>query len=158
LSSDLKSKKGDGVTVFVLDSFPERGVIARAARDAEDDNLLLRKVNETVEFDYSFMSGIQDVQEMGDTQSTFVGKDVYGRHYPILLADHGLFIAGIVRDVAPHARIECVRVLDDLCVGDVQVIANVLGQIYLRKALRSGDLYGKPVVVNLSLVIPTDDE
>ncbi len=158
LSSDLKSKKGDGVTVFILDSFPERGVIARAARDAEDDNLLLKKVNETVEFDYSFMSGIQDVLEMGETQGTFVGKDVYGRHYPILLADHGLFIAGIVRDVARHARIECVRVLDDLCVGDVQVIANALWNIYLRKALRSGDLYNKPVVVNLSLVIPTDEE
>src|SRR6266699_872160 len=123
LSSDLKSKKGDGVTVFILDSFPERGVIARAARDAEDDNLLLRKVNETVTFDYSFMSGIQDVLEMGETQGTFVGKDVYGRHYPILLADHGLFIAGIVRDLAPDACIECVRVLDDLCVGDVQLIS-----------------------------------
>ena len=158
LSSDLKSKKGDGVTVFILDSFPEQGVIERAARDAGDDNLLLRKVNETVTFDYSFMSGIQDVQEIGETIGTFVGKDVYGRHYPIRLEDHGLFIAGIVRDVAPHARIECIRVLDDLCVGDVQLLAHALWRIYLRKALLSGDLYGKPVVVNLSLVIPTDDE
>ena len=158
LSSDLQSVTGDGVTVFVLDSFPEQGVIARAARDAGDDNLLLRKVNETVTFDYSFMSGIQDVQEIGDTQGTFVGKDVYGRHYPILLADHGLFSAGIVRDLAPDACIECVRVLDDLCVGDVQLIANVLQRIYFRKALQSGDLYGKPVVVNMSLVIPTDEE
>jgi hypothetical protein len=158
LPHDLKSKKGDGVTVFILDAFPERGVIARAARDAGDDNLLLRKVNETVTFDYSFMSGIQDVQEIGATNGTFVGKDVYGRHYPIRLEDHGLFIAGIVRDLAPEARIECIRVLDDLCVGDVNVIANALNQIYFRKALRSGDLYGKPVVVNLSLVIPTDDE
>ena len=158
LPHDLKSKKGDGVTVFVLDAFPERGVIARAARDAGDDNLLLRNVNETVTFDYSFMSGIQDVQEIGDTNGSFVGKDVYGRHYPIRLEDHGLFIAGIVRDLAPEARIECIRVLDDLCVGEVKVIANALNQIYFRKALRSGDLYGKPVVVNLSLVIPTDDE
>ena len=158
LPHDLKSKKGDGVTVFILDAFPERGVIARAARDAGDDNLLLRKVNETVTFDYSFMSGIQDVQEIGDTNGTFVGKDVYGRHYPIHLEDHGLFIAGIVHDLAPQARIECIRVLDDLCVGEVKVIAGALNQIYFRKALRSGDLYGKPVVVNLSLVIPTDDE
>src|SRR5260221_8375211 len=45
LPHDLKSKKGDGVTVFILDAFPERGVIARAARDAGDDNLLLRSVN-----------------------------------------------------------------------------------------------------------------
>jgi Subtilase family len=158
LPHDLKSKRGDGVTVFVLDAFPERGVIARAARDAGDDNLLLRSVNETVTFDYSFMSGVQDMQEIGDTNGTFVGKDVYGRHYPIHLEDHGLFIAGIVRDLTPHARIECIRVLDDLCVGEVRVITDALNQIYFRKALRSGDLYGKPVVVNLSLVIPTDDE
>ncbi len=158
LPDKLKTKKGDGVTVFVLDAFPERGVIARAARLAGDDNQLLRKVNETTTFDYSFMSGVQDVQEIGATNGTFVGKDVYGRHYPIHLEDHGMFIAGIVRDVAPHAHIECIRVLDDLCVGDVQVIANALNQIYFRKSLSSGDLYGKPVVVNLSLVIPTADE
>lgn len=158
LPHDLKSRKGDGVTVFILDAFPERGVIARAARDAGDDNLLLRSVNETVTFDYSFMSGVQDMQEIGATNGTFVGKDVYGRHYPIRLEDHGLFIAGIVRDLAPEARIECIRVLDDLCVGDVNVIANALNQIYFRKALQSGDLFGKPVVVNLSLVIPTDKE
>ncbi len=158
LSDNLKSKKGRGVTAFILDLFPERGIIARAARLAGDDNLLLTKVNETAKFDYSFMSGLQDVQEIGATNGTFVGKDVYGRHYPIRLEDHGLFIAGIVRDLAPRAQIECIRVLDDLCAGDVQVIANAINQIYFRKALSSGDLYGKPVVVNLSLVIPNDDE
>ena len=158
LPPDLHAKKGEGVTVFILDAFPERGVIKRAARVAGDDNLLLRRVHETVTFDYSFMSGVQDVQEIGDTHGTFVGKDVYGRHYPIHLEDHGLFIAGIVRDLAPRAHIECIRVLDDLCVGDLNVIANALNQIYFRKALQSGDLYGKPVVVNLSLVMPTDEE
>ena len=155
---DLKARTGDGVTAFILDSFPERGAIARAARDAGNDNVLLKEVDGTVTFDYSFMSGVQDAQEIGATSGTLVGKDVYGRHYPIELADHGLFIAGIVHDVAPNARIECIRVLDDLCVGDVQVIANALWSVYYRKALRSGDLYNKPVVVNLSLVIPTDEE
>ncbi len=158
LSDDLKSKKGRGVTVFVLDAFPERGVIARAARLAGDDNLLLAEVNEAAKFDYSFMSGVQDVQEIGGTSGTFVGKDVYGRHYPIHLEDHGLFIAGIIHDLAPSAQIECIRVLDDLCVGDVQVIAQAINQIYFRTALSSGDLYGKPVVVNLSLVIPNEEE
>lgn len=158
LLPDIQSKTGNGVTVLILDSFPERGVIARAAEDTGDDNLLLSSVNETVTFDYSFMSGIQDVQSMAVTKNAFVGKDVYGRHYPILLADHGLYIAGIVRDIAPDARIECIRVLNDLCVGDVQLIANALWRIYYRKALHLGDLYDKPVVINLSLVIPTDDE
>jgi len=95
---------------------------------------------------------------MADTKNTFVGKDVYGRHYPILMADHGLFIAGIVRDVAPDTQIECIRVLDDLCVGNLQSIVDALNNIYLRKAPSSGDLNGQAVVVNLSLVIPTDEE
>ena len=158
LSDDLKSKKGRSVTVFILDSFPERGVIARAARLAGDDNLLLAQVNEAAKFDYSFMSGVQDMEEISKINNGFVGKDVYGRHYPIHLEDHGLFIAGIIHDLVPRAQIECIRVLDDLCVGDTQVIAQALNQIYFRKALSSGDLYGKPVVVNLSLVVPNDDE
>src|SRR5712692_7825558 len=158
LSSDLQLRTGKGVTVFILDSFPERGVIARAAQDAGSNNPLLNNVNATAAFDYSLMSGLQEMQVMVDTKNSFVGKDVYGRHYPILLADHGLFIAGIVRDVAPDAQIECIRVLDDLCVGNLQSIVDALNQIYSRVALSSGDLFGKPVVINLSLVIPTDDE
>lgn len=158
LSSDLQSRTGKGVTVFVLDSFPERGVIARAAQDAGSNNPLLNNVNATAVFNYSLMSGVQEIQVMDDTKNAFVGKDVYGRHYPILLADHGLFIAGIVRDVAPDAQIECIRVLDDLCVGNLQSIVDALNQIYARAALSSGDLFGKPVVINLSLVIPTDEE
>jgi len=39
---------GDGVTVFILDAFPERGVISRAARDAGDDNWLLSNVKRLV--------------------------------------------------------------------------------------------------------------
>ena len=158
LSSDLQAATGHGVTVFILDSFPERGEVARAARDAGDDNLLLRNVDESASFDYSLVSGVQDIEEMLETGGASVGKDVYGRHYAIKLADHGLFIAGIVRDIAPDARIECIRVLDGLCVGEVSIIANALWKIYARKAVPSGDLHGKPVVVNLSLVIPTDEE
>lgn len=159
LSSDVQSMKGEGVTVFVLDAFPEHGVIARAARDAGEDNRLLRKVHKTVRFDYSVLSGVQEIQDMRDTQDAFVGKDVYGRHYPILMPDHGLFIAGIIRDIAPKARIECIRVLNDLCVGDANLITNALSNIYQRKIGAAPDsLNGKPVVINMSLVIPTDDE
>lgn len=159
LSSEVQLMTGDGVTVFVLDSFPERGVIARAARDAGDNNRLLREVDRTVSFDYSILSGVQEIEDMRETQNAFVGKDVYGRHYAILMPDHGLFIAGILRDIAPKARIECIRVLNDLCVGDAQLITNALSNIYQRKiGAVSDSLDGKPVVINMSLVIPTDDE
>jgi hypothetical protein len=164
LDPQLQERTGDGVTVFILDAFPERGVISNAAEDAGDDNWLLNNVNETVSFDYSLMSGVQEILDMASTGNAAVGKDVYGRHYPIEISDHGLFIAGIVRDIAPDAQIECVRVLNFLCVGDLQILAGALSKIYNRMLSvnpdtgKDGDLYGKPVVINLSLVIPTDDE
>jgi len=164
LDPQLRSMMGSGVTVFILDAFPERGVISRAARDAGDDNWLLSSVNETVSFDYSLMSGVQEILDMASTGNAAVGKDVYGEHYPILMPDHGLFIAGIVRDVAPNAKIECIRVLNDLCVGDLNKLVGALWRIYNRMLPvnpdtgQEGDLYQKPVVINLSLVIPTDEE
>ncbi len=159
ISSDLKSKTGEGVTVFVLDAFPERGIIERAVRDAGDDNVLLRNVYETVSFDYSLLSGVQEAGALRGMEDGFVGKDVYGRHYPILMADHGLYIAGIVRDVARKADIECIRVLNGFCAGDMNVLSNALTNIYNRKiGAAEPSLEGKPVVINMSLVFPTDDE
>jgi hypothetical protein len=152
------------VKVFILDAIPERIVIANAAQNAGNTNGLLHNVNETVTFDYSQMSGVQGHFLMQHTNGAAVGKDVYGEHYPILISDHGLFIAGIVRDIAPDANIECIRVLNDLCVGDMQTLLGALTKIYKRvlstnpDTNQPGDLFGKPVVINLSLVIPTDDQ
>lgn len=150
------------VKVFILDAIPERIVISNAAQNAGNTNALLHNVNETVTFDYSQMSGVQGAFLMQHTNGAAVGKDVYGEHYPILISDHGLFIAGIVRDIAPDANIECIRVLNDFCVGDMQTLLGALTKIYKRVLSKnpdinqSGDLFGKPVVINLSLVIPTD--
>ncbi len=154
----------DEVTVFILDAIPERIVITNAAQNAGNTNGLLHNVNETVTFDYGQMSGVQGYFLMQHTNGSAVGKDVYGEHYPILISDHGLFIAGIVRDIAPDANIECIRVLNDLCVGDMPTLLGALTKIYNRvlstnpDTNQPGDLFGKPVVINLSLVIPTDDQ
>ncbi|HLZ57294.1 MAG TPA: S8/S53 family peptidase [Ktedonosporobacter sp.] len=162
--SPLASSQGKGVTVFILDALPERGVIARASEDAEDANPLLHIVNETVKFDYSLMSGLQEIVTMASTGNAGVGKDVYGMHYRTLMPDHGLFIAGIVRDIAPQATIECVRVLDGLCVGDIQTLSKALEKINNRMLSvnpdtgKAGNLHDKPVVINLSLVFPTVDD
>src|SRR5260221_492598 len=115
---------------------------------------LLFPVNEAVSFDYSLMSGLQEIDVMDHTNVASVGKDVYGEHYPILIPDHGLFIAGIVHDIAPGARIECVRVLNSLCVGDLKKLTHALERIYDRMSDKHGDLFRKRVVINLSLVIP----
>src|SRR5262249_41208580 len=117
-NSTFEALKGDDITVIILDAFPERGIISRAAEDAGETNKLLESVDAQAIFDYSLMSAVDEMKVMENTNNAGVGKDVYGRHYQIQLPDHGLFIAGIIHDIAPRASIECIRILDDLCVGD----------------------------------------
>ncbi|HEX5416657.1 MAG TPA: S8 family serine peptidase [Chloroflexota bacterium] len=71
-------------------------------------------------------------------------------HY--LMPDHGLFVSGIVRDIAPAAEIHLIRALDDDGVGTLQGLTQVLSQVV--------QLWGrgpKKLIVNLSLMadIPT---
>src|SRR5260221_11391674 len=112
--------KGEGVTVFILDTLPEREVILRAAEEAGDDNLLLRDVNSNVTFNYSFWS--QGIEVPGP-ELLPAGKDVYGENYDIKIADHGLFIAGIVHNIAPEVKIEWLGVLNRKCVVDMKILA-----------------------------------
>lgn len=150
----LKSMKGVGVTVFILDTLPDRKVISRAAKKAGDDNSLLFDVDKNVKFNYSIPLHVSTVR---GAHLLATGKDVYGRHVDFKMPDHGLFIAGIVRDIAPKASIECIRVLNEYCVGDMNTLIQALQYIHDRMS-SGGDLNEKPVVINMSLVIPTKDE
>jgi hypothetical protein len=151
---ELRSMTGEGVTVFILDTLPDREVISSAAEEAGDDNLLLLDVNKNVSFNYHIQSHGSPVPNL---QLAFTGKDVYGRHFVEKIPDHGLFIAGIVHDIAPNARIECIRVLFENCLGDLDMLTQALQYIQNRMSQR-GDLYQRPVVINMSLVIPTKEE
>lgn len=74
------------------------------------------------------------------------------------IADHGLFVAGIIRDIAPRAQVHLIRVLDDTGVGDLQTIAEELAHLPIRfKDHLAG---GGKLIVNLSLTatLPTSDE
>ncbi len=156
LPSNLQNATGDGVTVFVLDTLPKLGTIKRAAEGAEKDNLLLGDVMENV-LPLANYQILPDVLDVPSPHMPETGKDLYGRLIGFHMADHGLFEAGIIHDIAPDANIECIRVLNDFCVGDVSVLIHALDGIHTR-LMPDGDLYSKPVVVNLSLVIPADSE
>jgi len=148
---------GEGVTVFVLDTLPERDVISHAVTRAGDDNLLLFDVSRNMTFNYDIWNAW--IVGGGDPMipQLAVGKDVYGRHYAFRMPDHGLFIAGIVHDIAPHARVECIRIMGDYCVGDSDLFSSAL-QYIQNRMLPGGDLYRRPVVINLSNVMPTIEE
>jgi len=168
--SSLQDKTGEGVTVFVLDTLPSTEQIERAAKNA-GNNLLLQKMTTSkangpqpdtvppaIIPDYSF-----DVPN--PAESAVTGKDIYGRLVGFPMADHGLAIAGIIRDLAPSAKIECIRVLNDYGVGDTHTLFLALLSIQERMLPNNpdthavGNLYNKPVVINLSLVVlPPDND
>jgi hypothetical protein len=161
LPTELERMTGDGVNVLILDTLPRQEDINRAVEGAEDHNLLLLDVANNVEIHHNHLPA--QIDEPNPSQPK-TGKDVKGRlSGGFRMADHGLFIAGIVRDIAPNAHVECIRVLNDFCVGNSTSFTKALESIHNRMLLvnpedsnKQGDLYQKPVVLNLSLVIPDD--
>jgi hypothetical protein len=161
LPTDLERMTGDGVHVIVLDTLPRQEDITRAMEGAEDHNLLLLDVANNVVMQHNHLPA--GVDEPNPFQPK-TGKDVKGRNGGgFRMADHGLFIAGIVRDVAPDAHVECIRSLNDFCAGDSKAFVKTLENIANRMLSvnpddnnRPGDLYQKQVVINLSLVVTPD--
>jgi hypothetical protein len=156
----LQSATGKGVNVFILDTLPTVDTISTAAQNVGDKNTLLQAmtngmVSETpynavppaINLNYSF-----NVEVLDPSKSAVTGKDIYGQLVGFSMADHGLSIAGIVRDLAPEANIECIRVLNDYGVGTLNTLMDALRYIQ-RRIGEEGDLYQKPVVINLSLVV-----
>jgi hypothetical protein len=155
LSNSMQEMSGDGVTVFVLDTIPKIDQIRGAALDAANANVLLQDMVSCMESAPPTI--IIDHQWVPKRINTNIqtGKDVYQRLYGFHMPDHGLFVAGIIHDLAPKARIECIRVLNDSGIGDFGIICAALANIQQRMATEN---LGQ-VVVNLSLVIsPMDEE
>ena len=161
IPADLERMTGDGVNVIILDTLPRLEDITRAAEGAEDHNLLLLDVANNVVLRHNLLPA--QIDEPGPFQPK-TGKDVKGRNGGgFRMADHGLFIAGIVRDIAPNAHVECIRALNDFCAGDSKAFTKMLEGIQNRMLLvnpddgnKPGDLYQKQVVINLSCVVPPD--
>jgi Subtilase family len=159
LPSPLQHATGAGVTVFILDTLPDYQQITHAAHRADSQNTLLQQMATGMVSGVTPSSraeppaiGLNYTYEIPGPEDTAVtGKDIYGRLTGFPMPDHGLFIAGLVRDLAYDASIECIRVLNDFGVGDAHTLYQALTAIEER--LRTGDLQGKPVVINLSLVI-----
>ncbi|MFL5660536.1 MAG: hypothetical protein ACJ8BW_04215, partial [Ktedonobacteraceae bacterium] len=129
LPADLQPMTGDGVTVFVLDTLPQLEQIQKAAAAAGDNNLLLQDVAKNVTFSYPAIPA--ELDQPGPLQ-VGTGKDIHGRVVGFKMPDHGMFVAGIIHDLAPKAKIECIRVLNDLCTGSVQTITDALSGIHQR--------------------------
>jgi subtilisin family serine protease len=153
------------IKVAVLDTCPARETVIAAA-ERYGKNQLLQEVrpdrNPQVMIDDPVLLGPSDfapaarfLPNWGDnlhTWESYPTAETRAKHYPI--PDHGLFAAGIIRDIAPQAEIHVVRVLDDAGVGDTY------GLIKALKALPGRLLTGDPnerLIVNLSLMVSVPD-
>ncbi len=144
-NSPLLEQTGKGVVVFVLDTLPSSDQLSDP-NGVGKNNMLWQKMKQGTQ---AIKTHYLDVPDQHKTAKT--GKDIYGRLVGFPMVDHGLTIAGIVRDLAPDAQIECIQVLNEYGVGDTNTLYKVLRSIEYRMQ-KDGDLHGKPIVVNLSLV------
>lgn len=155
IPQELQNATGEGVTVFVLDTLPPEQQISDAAKGAGNNNVLLQGLVEMAVFNYDLLS---DDEAANPQQLVTTGKDINGNLVGFPMPDHGLFVAGIVQDVAPAAKIECIRVLSNYGVGELNTLVAALSDIHSRMS-EGGDLHQQAVVINLSLlVMPPDNE
>jgi hypothetical protein len=167
LPDTLQEATGKDVWVLVLDTLPAPDQISWAAEKAGSSNALLQEMTNGMRSEEPFNAVppainckpqfVPNVVVGTASEPVVTGKDIYGRHGGFSMEDHGLFIAGIIRDLAPEVNIECIRVLNDFAVGDICTLHEALINIYDR--MSKGDLKDKSVVINLSLVmLPPEDD
>jgi Subtilase family len=80
------------------------------------------------------------------------GQDFYGEPRYYFMPDHGVFVAGLIRDIAPRARIRLIRILNDFGGGDIYNLFAALTD--LEQEMISGSI--RRLVVNLSLCVMPD--
>jgi Subtilase family len=161
LPDAILNATGDGVQVFVLDTLPELQQISNAVIASGNSNPLLVDIAENVILNYQVLSDVLDVPNP-DQPAT--GNDICGRLVGFPMNDHGVFIAGIIRDLAPAANVECIRILNDYGVGDTTMLMDAFAYIQNRlsdtnpETGEPGDLLDTPVVVNMSLTATLPEE
>ncbi len=139
------------VVIAVLDTAPHPDLLSSAAMRPElRRNWLLQRLaselssgNGSFEIEYNRYPTTNDVR---------TGKDPQGEARYYSMADHGLFVSGLLRDIALRARIRLIRVLNDFGAGDLYNIFAALSD--LEQELVSGAI--RQLVINLSLTIMPD--
>jgi subtilase family protein len=147
----LDTGGAEDVLVAVLDTaqHPDRVVNAAMRPEFRRNRLLqllaedLRDASGLLEIEYDRYPVISDVS---------TGHDFYSQPAYYKMPDHGIFVTGLIRDVAPGANIRLIRVLNDYGGGDLYNIYAALTDLEIE--LLSGRI-GR-LVINLSLNIMPD--
>ncbi len=147
----LDVKGGEEALVVVLDTafYPDRIRNAATRLELRRNGLLQRLANDVRNDDGSFVIEYDRYPLTNDVRT---GRDSYGEERYYLMPDHGLSVVGLIRDIAPHARIRLTRVLNDYGGGDIYTLFAALTD--LERELVAGSI--RHLVVNLSLTIMPD--
>jgi hypothetical protein len=144
-------KGAEEVIVAVLDTAqPQERLLSVANQREFERHALLQQLatdlsseNGSFEIEYDRYPVAKDVG---------TGYDNYGEPYYYPMPDHGIFVAGLIRDIASGVRIRLIRVLNDFGGGDLYNLFAALTD--LEHELFSGTI--RRLVINLSLTILPD--
>lgn len=137
--------------VAVLDTaqHPDR-VLNAAMRPEFRRNRLLQRLADDLRNESGFLEIEYDRYPIISDVST--GHDLYSQPAYYKMPDHGIFVTGLIRDVAPGAYIRLIRILNDYGGGDLYNIFAALTDLEVE--LFSGHI--RRLVINLSLNIMPD--
>ena len=147
----LDSKGGEDVLVAVLDTaqHPDRIRSAASRLELRRNWLLQRLASDLRSEDGSFSIEYDRYPISNDVRS---GRDRYGDARYYHMPDHGVSVAGLIRDVAPRTRIRLIRILNDYGGCDLYNVFAALTD--LERELFSGAI--RRLVINMSLTIMPD--
>ncbi|GAC1358416.1 MAG: hypothetical protein NVS2B12_08480 [Ktedonobacteraceae bacterium] len=149
ITRDLRD--AEDVLVVVLDTaqHPDRIRSAATRPELRRNWLLQRLANDLRQEDGSF---VVEYDRYALTNDVRTGRDMASKARYYLMPDHGLAVAGIVRDLASRVRIRLVRILNDFGGGDLYALFAALTD--LERELVSGSV--RRLVLNLSFTIMPD--
>lgn len=140
-----KSPEDVKVKVILLDtaSGKDKEVIARAlGLPHYSDNSLLGKIVNDLQTRKMLITDPYAPFLLKDY--FFAGQDDLGRPFAYNMSDHGLFIAGIIRSIAPQAEIKLVRTQNEYGAGEMNVFIEALEDVANRNDAHQ-------IVLNLSM-------
>ncbi len=141
----------EDVVVAVLDTaYHADRVRSAATRPELRRNWLLQRLASDLRSENGLFEIEYDRYPVSNDPRT--GHDFYSEPRYYFMPDHGLFVSGIIRDIAPRVRLRLVRILNDFGCCDLYNLFAALTD--LEQELVSGTI--RRLVINLSLAIMPD--
>lgn len=145
------SDNAQDVLVAVLDTAHHSDSLHKAAMRPElRRNWLLQRLAANLRSQNGSFEIAYDRYPIANHICTGCNSNGYPFFYP--MPDHGIFVAGLIRDIAPHARIRLIRILNDYGGGDLYNLFAALTDLEQELVSRTT----RRLVINLSLTIMPD--